>query len=30
MSQNPLLEVRNLVTSFHTDAGTVAAVRDVS
>jgi peptide/nickel transport system ATP-binding protein len=29
-SAAPLLEVRNLVTNFHTAAGTVAAVRDVS
>jgi peptide/nickel transport system ATP-binding protein len=30
MSETPLLDVRNLVTSFHTAAGTVAAVRDIS
>jgi peptide/nickel transport system ATP-binding protein len=30
MSDTPLLEVRNLITTFHTDTGPVAAVRDVS
>jgi peptide/nickel transport system ATP-binding protein len=30
MSDTPLLEVRNLVTTFHTATGPVAAVRDVS